>query len=307
MEEESLEINVAVDGQIACQLFAKEEDTNLTLVDVKEKLLEDVQELIPTNYRFLKPISGNSEIPIASKQEKLITMKKCLVKSNNEHSLHLQSYEEKPSDAGGSNKDASSSKEENEHKEDDKEQERPRKMLKQTTIESAFKLDRKERPADLLNEARGRVHLYSMRDIERASAARKEYYTFWNVKAQELCSDQTFAGYKKQELHGIIDTAWQMKSCEILTAQAEDELQNMPSNKPEKSKTLSKNIKRVQEARRVANELNKQVSGLKRCLNKRGGNVVRSELSQTEGKLKDAMSEIKLAQDALRKSIAKAQ
>lgn len=79
---------------------------NLTLVDVKEKLLQDVQELIPTNYRFLKPISGNSEIPIASKQEKLITMKKCLVKCNNEHSLHLQSYEEKPSDAGGSNKDA---------------------------------------------------------------------------------------------------------------------------------------------------------------------------------------------------------
>lgn len=48
----------------------------------------------------------------------------------------------------------------------------------------------------------------------------------------------------------------------------------MPSNKPEKSKTLSKNIKRAQEARRVANELNKQVSGLKRCLKERGGNVV---------------------------------
>lgn len=198
MEEESIEINVVVDGQIACQLFAKEEDMNLTLVDVKEKLLEDVQELIPTNYRFLKPISGNSEIPIASKQEKLITMKKCLVKSTNEHSLHLQSYEEKASDAGGSNKDASSSKEENEHKEDNEEQERPRKMLKQTTIESAFKLDRKERSADLLNAARGRVHLYSMRDIERASAGRKEYYTFWNNKAQELCSDQTFAGIRNK-------------------------------------------------------------------------------------------------------------
>ena len=66
------------------------------------------------------------------------------------------------------------------------EQERPRKMLKQTTIKSAFKLDRKGRPADLLNAARGRVHLYSMRDIERASAGRNEYYTFWNNKAQEL-------------------------------------------------------------------------------------------------------------------------
>ena len=47
--------------------------------------------------------------------------------------------------------------------------------------------------------------------IERASAGCKEYYTFWNNKAQELCSDQTFTGYKKQEHHGIIATVWQMK------------------------------------------------------------------------------------------------
>ena len=131
-------------------------------------------------------------------------MKKCLVKSNNEHSLHLQSCEEKPSFAGGSNKDASSSKEENKHKADNEEQERPRKMLKQTTIKSAFKLDRKECPADLLNVARGRVHLYSMQDIERASAGRKEYYTFWNNKAQEVCSDQTFTGYKKEVANEIM-------------------------------------------------------------------------------------------------------
>ena len=69
----------------------------------------------------------------------------------------------------------------------------------------------------------------------------------------------------------------------------------MASNKSERSKTLSKNIKRVQEAWRAANELNKQFSGLKQRLKERGGNVVRSELSQMEGKLKDAMSEIKLA------------
>ena len=38
---------------------------------------------------------------------------------------------------------------------DDEEEKRPRKMLKQTTIECAFKLDRKEHPADLLSAARG--------------------------------------------------------------------------------------------------------------------------------------------------------
>ena len=64
--------------------------------------------------------------------------------------------------------------------------------------------------------ARGRVHLYSSRDIERATDGRKEYYKFWNSKARELCSDPHFNDYRKQELHGVVDTAWQIRSCEIL-------------------------------------------------------------------------------------------
>ena len=135
----------------------------------------------------------------------------------------------------------------------------PRKRAKQTTIESAFKI-RTDRPKDPLDSARGRVHRYSSRDIERATDCRKEYYTFWNSKAQELCSDLHFNDYRKQELHGVIDTAWQMRSCEVLTAKVEAELQNMSESKPgSRNKTVTRNIKRVKEARHVANELNLQV------------------------------------------------
>ena len=93
--QEVFEINVVVDGTIKCQLFAANAQKNLTLTEVKTNLLDDVAEFIPANYWFLKPIDADSKIPIAPKQEKLIALRKCLVESNGEFSLHLRSYEEK--------------------------------------------------------------------------------------------------------------------------------------------------------------------------------------------------------------------
>ncbi|CAH3186400.1 unnamed protein product [Porites evermanni] len=119
---------------------------------------------------------------------------------------------------------------------------------------------RTERPKEPLDSARGRVHLYSSRDIERATDGRKEYYKFWNSKAREPCSDPHFNDYRKQELHAVIDTAWQIRLCEMLTAKVEAELQNMPESKPgSRNKTVTKNIKGVKEAKQMANELNLQI------------------------------------------------
>ena len=182
----------------------------------------------------------------------------------------------------------------------------PRKRAKQTTIESTFKI-RTDRPKDPLDSARGRVHLYSLRDIERATDCHKEYYTFWNCKAQELCSDPHFNDYKKQELHGVIDTAWQMRSCEVLTAKVEAELQNMSQSKPEScNKTVTRNIKRIKEAKRVANELNLQIRQLKQQWKEKGGKAVKAEILRKEEKLSEAMTEVKLTLDALRKSFKNA-
>ena len=68
--------------KITCQLIAKEEVGNLTLTEVKGTLLEDLSKLIPVDYRFLKPVSENFKTPLAAKQEKLVTLQKCLVESN---------------------------------------------------------------------------------------------------------------------------------------------------------------------------------------------------------------------------------
>ena len=304
MEEISFEINVVVDEQITCQLFAKEDHCNLTLTEVKETLLEDVSELIPLNYRFLKPISGNSKIPLAAKQERLVTLRKCLVESNGVFSLHLQSHDEKPSgvdDESCCGNERAPIRNETKRSGPEFEEPVPRKIPKQTTIESAFKI-RTNRPADPLDAARGRVHLYSPSDIERASVDRKEYYTFWNTKAQELCSDRNFNGYKKQELHGVIDTAWQMRLCDILTSRVQANIQDKAGLC---TKTVTKNIKRVQEAKRVANELNLEIRQLKHRSKEKGGRAVKEEILKKEEKLSDAMSEVKLALNALRKSVKK--
>lgn len=277
---------------------------NLSLMEAKGALLEDVFEFVPKHYRFLKPISGNSKIPLAAKQEKLVTLRKCLLESNGEFFLYLQSCEEKPS---GNIDGKSRSKErvlraQKQCPDQKNDEPVPRKRAKQTTIVSAFKICT-ERLKEPLDSARGRVHLYSSRDIERATDGRKEYYKFWNSKARELCSDPHFNDYRKQELHGVVDTAWQIRSCEIFTANVEAELQNMSKSKPgSRNKTVTKNIKRIKEAKRVANELNLQIRQLKQQSNEKGGKAVKGEIIRKEETLSDAMTEVKLALDALRKS-----
>ena len=67
------------------------------------------------------------------------------------------------------------------------------------------------------------------------------------------------------------------------------------------NKTVTKNIKRVKEAKRVANELNLQIRQLKQKSNEKGGKAVKGEIIREEI-LSDAMTEVKLALDALRKS-----
>lgn len=89
MEGKNFEIAVFVDEKITCELFVKEQVMNLFLVKVKEILLEDVSEFLPQHYHFLKPMGGSSKIPPAAKQEKLVTLKKCLVECSGEFFLYL--------------------------------------------------------------------------------------------------------------------------------------------------------------------------------------------------------------------------
>lgn len=77
----------------------------------------------------------------------------------------------------------------------------------------------------------------------------------------------------------------------------------MSESKPgSRNKTVTKNIKRIKEAKRMANELNLQIRQLKQQSNEKGGKAVKGEIIRKEETLSDAMTEVKLALDALRKS-----
>ena len=288
------EINVFVDEKILGQLFPDNVDRNLTLAEAKKTLFEDVQDLIPPTYRFLKPLSKSDglKVPIAPRQEEQITLGKCLVENDDELSIYLQSCKEVVKE----------DKNEKSAYYAEPDLEPSPKRLKQTRLDDFRPESNARNRIDPLSVARGRVHIYTERDIERATPGRKDYFRLWNEKAVNLCSDQTYNGHKKQELHGIIDTAWKIKLCDILTTKAEEELELSGS-----SKTVSRNLKRLGQAKNSVNEINGKVSQLKKLFSKYRGNAVRQELKEMEEELSKTMVEVKLAQDALRKSITNSQ
>ena len=157
--------------------------------------------------------------------------------------------------------------------------------------------------------ARGRVYLYSESDIDRATDRRKEYYKFWNAKAEELCSAPTFSKYSRQELHGIIDSHWRMHATSlcIRDAEHEQELVNSLSHElPRGSKlllsgkTVSKNLDLLREEHGKIKHLNEELNAL------RFGELTvqaRKSIQMKEKELKKALTDLKLAQDRLRKSV----
>lgn len=132
--------------------------------------MEDVSEFVPQYHWFLKPISGNSNTNYcqagkASRTEKMSPRKGQRI------FFYPQSCEDKPS---GKNDRKSCSKEpvlmstEKESPDEKVDESVPKKRVKQTTIESAFKICT-DHPKDPLDSARGRVYLHSLHDIERGT------------------------------------------------------------------------------------------------------------------------------------------
>lgn len=119
--------------------------------------------------------------------------------------------------------------------------------------------------------ARGRVYLYTESTIEKATDRRKEYYRFWNEKAEELCSSPSFSKYSKQELHGIIDTHWRMHATELCIRDGErgEELakslsQEIPGHKLALSaKTVNKNLRLLRKQDQQIRSINDEITALR--------------------------------------------
>lgn len=145
------------------------------------------------------------------------------------------------------------------------------------------------------------IHIYSDAEIDKAVGLQKQFKTFWNEKAHEICTDKTIRArlQSKAAIQGTIYTSWTLHKTHILQLQAE-ELQEEAKMvyrdqvaREADFTTIKNNLERMQQAyasttltaesmKSLSNEIEKQVK---------------------EKDLDREMTDLKRAQDSLHKAL----
>ena len=62
------------------------------------------------------------------------------------------------------------------------------------------------------------IHLYSTAEISSATGLQKQFRSFWNEKAQELCAYKTVRAklHHKSAIHGAICASWTLHKTHLL-------------------------------------------------------------------------------------------
>ncbi len=144
--------------------------------------------------------------------------------------------------------------------------------------------------------------VYSSQEIMEVDGMAKAYRQFWNTKASEICADAAalkHLGSKRKAIEGAITTSWVMKKVELLCIQA-DELRIRyqhvyGENADRKLVTVEKNIERMQQTNFAVNNMYEQAAT---------GDLNASAMKRLETQMSKAMSELKKAQESLRKALA---
>ena len=71
--------------------------------------------------------------------------------------------------------------------------------------------------SDAYSAARARkVKVFSESEIEGSTGLQKIYQTFWNEKAEEICSNSNLTTFKPGEIQGAINVAWTLEKTQHL-------------------------------------------------------------------------------------------
>lgn len=295
MAKAHIEVNVFVGEELKCQVFISDKQKEIDLATTRNNVLQVVKDFLPLNYIFTKPVGKQerARIPVASGQETFVSLGKCLVHDDEDSlNLHLQETE---SVAKRTSSTISTPK--------------PKRLRQQPVFKYLQTSGTTTTLATNYSAARGRVYWYPESTIEKATDRRQDYYRFWNEKAEELCSSPSFSKYSKQELHGIIDTHWRIHATELCIRDAEqgEELAKSLSQEIRGRKltlsaqTVSKNLTLLREQDQKIRSINEEITALRaQGLSPQ----VKTTIKQKEEELKNCLTELKLAQDRLRKSVA---
>ena len=166
------------------------------------------------------------------------------------------------------------------------------------------------------------LKIYNNEEIKKAgSDTEKLRRQFWNEKAEFLCARSETAHLKKTELYGMIDVAWTLRKTTLLKHDAkrlETEEKEVVADKTkisfqtgykQKSKTIDKNLDRIEIAHQTFLDYDKQLGSINEQLKAtpkasvEQRKKIEEEREIVKSRFDGQFSELKRAQDALNKSL----
>ena len=158
------------------------------------------------------------------------------------------------------------------------------------------------------------IKIYSNADIKKGKGSEKEYRRFWNEEVRKMAKDTSIG---KKEMYKQVNERWKLKRCSLLEAETKNvqELEKSIAEKADdwqapktmKKATISKNIERVREATESTQSLRETVGSMSQTLKRNPDLVNRAEVERNVKRAKtsliSSMSELRKAQDTLRKNL----
>ena len=161
-----------------------------------------------------------------------------------------------------------------------------------------------------------KMKIYSKKEIDNAtSVMEKTRRNFWNVKAEQLCTQATTACLNKQILMGIIDVSWTLRKTALIEEARKTSDKEVVISRHEncikptiqEKETGPNNLERMSAAHAVVVDLDKKLVGCRENLKKAKSQSEKGQhkrvYDRTKISLDGAYTELKRAQDATMKAI----
>ena len=125
--------------------------------------------------------------------------------------------------------------------------------------------------------------------------------TFMNSQVDTLCGDTYIRGWPKTAIEGAANVAWRLRKTSLLFLQAKEALQTTTTaDVKQKGYTINSNVDRMINAQKSVMSINAELKAIRSKEHLPGKEGL---AKSREEELEDALTELKNAQEALRKAM----
>lgn len=299
---------VYVNNIVSCSVIF--ENTNVTLEKFRRDILtEQVGDILNFDYKFTRFVR-NEKVTVGIKQEAVVQLSQC-IDGAEEPALFLV-FERKDEFVEVPNPKIDTEK----AQEVSEPPVKIARVSRQPTITEFSTVPSSKTPRQPYSAARARkVKLYSDREIQGASGMVKLYRTFWNIKAEEICSSQAAKQFTQGEIQGAINVAWTIEKATHIKNEAKElEIDvgpgcpdHMVKKFTESKKTLERNTKRMEAAKSSLTQIKENLVSARHEMFNSKNKAERAEalakIENIEKDLEKELTELRKSEDSLRKSV----